>query len=344
MSDSSTKILDEILQDGKDTDIVIPVMGATGAGKSTFINYLFGDGKDHVQVGHHLTSCTVNVTPVILPSTSRNPQNPDSEPTRVIILDTPGFDDTLASDVEILRRIANWLATSYRKKMVLAGVIYLHDISQDRFTGTARRNLSMFNHLCGEASLDKVVLVSTKWERFRDAQIPTAREGELKDKHWKFMVGKGSQVERFRLHSLKDEPLEKTGKESARHIVNLVRQRQAQEKGKVIKKFAIQIQHELVDSKKFVPQTEAGKQLNYSLKEFIDMQKQLVTLEKGTAEAGDQDREDKIVEMERTIRRLEEQMRSLKVSLPQRLKQIFKKLELAQFYVSAWYYTALICV
>ncbi|THU96287.1 hypothetical protein K435DRAFT_858687 [Dendrothele bispora CBS 962.96] len=318
---------DSILEGGRDTDIVIPVMGATGAGKSTFINYLLGDEQreHHVEVGHHLSSCTTNVTPVIVSSTTRNPRNPNSEPSRVIILDTPGFDDTLESDVQILKRIADWLAISYRKKMVLKGVIYLHDISQDRFTGTARRNLSMFNRLCGDASLAKVVLVSTKWERFRDLGVPSAREQELRDKHWSFMIEKGSQVKQFRLHLLEGEPLnsKKMGRESAWDIVNLVRHRHVQEKGGVIEKFAIHIQQELVDNKKLIPQTDAGKQLSYSIQEFIDMQKQLVALENGAAEMGDHD---KIAEMEGTIQMLEEQMRSLKVSLPQRLKQIFKKL------------------
>ena len=31
---------------------------------------------------------------------------------RVIIVDTPGFDDTYMDDVEILRRIGVWLASS----------------------------------------------------------------------------------------------------------------------------------------------------------------------------------------------------------------------------------------
>ncbi|THU87673.1 hypothetical protein K435DRAFT_919431 [Dendrothele bispora CBS 962.96] len=206
--------------------------------------------------------------------------------------------------------------------MVLAGVIYLHDISQDRFTDTARRNLSKFNHLCGEASLEKVVLVSSKWERFSDFYVPAARERELEDRHWKFMIEKGSQVARFRLRSLEGENLEKTGTQSAWDIIYLIRKRQEEEKRKVFHNFGIQIQ-QMVDSKKFIPQTEAGKELNYSLKEFIDMQKQLVALEKDT---GDLDQEAKIAEMEGTIRRLEEQMRSLKVSLPQRLKQFLKKL------------------
>ncbi|THU96283.1 hypothetical protein K435DRAFT_593531, partial [Dendrothele bispora CBS 962.96] len=261
---------DPILRDGRETDIVIPVMGATGVGKSTFINYLFEDGKEHVKVGHNLTSCTTNVTPVILPN---NPKNSNSESPRIIILDTPGFDDTVESDVEILRRIADWLANSYRKKMVLAGIIYLHDISQRRFTGTARRNLSMLNRLCGEAFLQNVVLVSTNWEGFHDLRVLAARERGLMDEHWKFMIEKGSQVAQFRLRLLEGEPSKKTGRESAWDIVNLICQRQVEMKGKALRNFGIQIQRELVDNKKFLPQTEAGKELNYSLKEFIDMQK-----------------------------------------------------------------------
>lgn len=37
----------------------------------------------------------------------------DIEGRRVVIVDTPGFDDTYIDDSEILRRIAVWLATSY---------------------------------------------------------------------------------------------------------------------------------------------------------------------------------------------------------------------------------------
>jgi ABC-type hemin transport system ATPase subunit len=38
------------------SDIIIPVMGATGAGKSTFIQNATGQ---HVEVGHGLESCTL---------------------------------------------------------------------------------------------------------------------------------------------------------------------------------------------------------------------------------------------------------------------------------------------
>ena len=57
-------------------------------------------------VGHDILSCTSTLQYAII-------DNPSSgEGHRVIIVDTPGFDDTYEDDVEILRRIADWLASS----------------------------------------------------------------------------------------------------------------------------------------------------------------------------------------------------------------------------------------
>jgi hypothetical protein len=59
-----------------------------------------------MRVGHDVTSCTSTLQFAIL----------DNPPLlvghRVIIVDTPGFDDTYVDDVETLRRIAVWLASS----------------------------------------------------------------------------------------------------------------------------------------------------------------------------------------------------------------------------------------
>ena len=57
-------------------------------------------------VGHDISSCTSTVQYEIVD----NP--PPCKGHRVIIVDTPSFDDTYEDDVEILRRIAVWLASS----------------------------------------------------------------------------------------------------------------------------------------------------------------------------------------------------------------------------------------
>jgi hypothetical protein len=57
-----------------------------------------------MSVGHDLSSCTSTLQYAIVEPPSCNGQ-------RVIIVDTPGF-NTIFEDVEILRRIAIWLAAS----------------------------------------------------------------------------------------------------------------------------------------------------------------------------------------------------------------------------------------
>ena len=59
-------------------------------------------------VGHDISSCTSTLQYAIVD----NPSTRKLEGRRVIIVDTPGFDDTYEDDVEILRRIAVWLASS----------------------------------------------------------------------------------------------------------------------------------------------------------------------------------------------------------------------------------------
>jgi len=79
---------------------------------------------------------------------------------------------------------------------VLGGVIYLHDISQDRFSGTARQHLETFNRHRRDAALNKVVLATTKWSRLSESD-GSRREAELKEVPWKSMRDKGAEVLRF---------------------------------------------------------------------------------------------------------------------------------------------------
>ena len=63
-------------------------------------------GKEVVVVGHGLDSCTSEIKEVTV-------QHPTEENRRIILVDTPGFDDTKHDDVEILKSIADSLAKSY---------------------------------------------------------------------------------------------------------------------------------------------------------------------------------------------------------------------------------------
>jgi hypothetical protein len=66
-------------------------------------------GKHTMVVGHALKSCTSRLQHTFVPYPGGLPH---SKNRRIVIVDTPGFDDTYTDDKEILRRIAVWLASS----------------------------------------------------------------------------------------------------------------------------------------------------------------------------------------------------------------------------------------
>lgn len=66
-----------------------------------FINHL--TGKVETRNARNLKSDTKDVTPYVI----------YRDNLRIVLVDTPGFDDTYRSDAEILRVIANWLTQRY---------------------------------------------------------------------------------------------------------------------------------------------------------------------------------------------------------------------------------------
>ncbi|KAI6138454.1 hypothetical protein EDD17DRAFT_395562 [Pisolithus thermaeus] len=88
-----------------ENDIIIAVMGPTGAGKSTFVDHAVG--RPGVGAGHDLMSYTKEMRPVRYPHSDgiRN----------IVLIDSPGFDDTFMTDAQILRQIAHWLNATYKK-------------------------------------------------------------------------------------------------------------------------------------------------------------------------------------------------------------------------------------
>lgn len=78
-----------------------------------------GPKENEIKIGHGLHSCTTEVSVYYF----------WHQGVRIWLVDTPGFDDTERSDLDILRDVAFWLASVYTKEARLAGIIYLHRIS-----------------------------------------------------------------------------------------------------------------------------------------------------------------------------------------------------------------------
>ncbi|KAF8064983.1 P-loop containing nucleoside triphosphate hydrolase protein [Lyophyllum atratum] len=285
---------DVAILDGSERDIVILVMGEIGAGKSTFINSLLGNAR--MEVGHRLTSCTSRLQFSVVESVES--PHPALKGYRVIIVDTPGFSDTYEGDAEILRRIVAWLKES---KAVLGGVIYLHDISCTRASlGTARRNLEMFKHLCGEAALSKVVLGTTKWARVPQSD-GEGREDELEAIHWKPMLDKGSKMCRF-----------KDTRESAMEFINTIL------RNKVLDSIH-QIEMELAVDREIIPQTNAGTDLRHTLQQVLEMQKQMVGDEEPLTRVGNPEAQARFNEARRTMEGLADDVKVSKTPWVRRI-------------------------
>jgi len=177
----------------------------------------------------------------------------------------------------------------YERGTKLAGIIYLHEISQARMFGTSRKSLAMFGKLCGNEAVKNVTLATTKWSRVFGDEGPR-RETQLSETYWKRMLNLGSHMARFT-----DTP------ESAWDIVELIIEKKPID--------ALLIQEELVDLQRNLPETEAGKTLHSTLKEL--------------AQKLEEDQES-----DETMKRLQavhEQLRELKIPLSRRLVIFFSR-------------------
>ncbi|EEB97743.1 hypothetical protein MPER_02872, partial [Moniliophthora perniciosa FA553] len=191
------------------------------------------------QVGHAIQSCTKFVQPA---------QPFIFQGCQVTLIDTPGFDDSTTSDTDILKMIGTYLADTYKGGKKLAGVVYLHRISDVHMGGTSTRNFKLFRELCGESTLNNVVIATNMWGLV-DPAIAEAREIELQNEEifFKPTIEKGATFVRH-LNSV----------ESAHSILRPLVGKQPQ---------ALQIQMEMVDQQKDVFQTTAGIELQREVQE-----------------------------------------------------------------------------
>lgn len=164
-------------------------------------------GTDVAKVGDDYESCTQQVR-------AYGCIHPDGSGRNVIIVDTPGFDDTYRFDIDVLKDLAKWLEKTlvyhfnlhfvyqsyghprYRKKITLSGILHFHNIEESRMRGSSIRGLKMFQALCGENALCNVVLTTTYWDRV-SSDIGANRESQLRLKFWNAFIDQGSRVARF---------------------------------------------------------------------------------------------------------------------------------------------------
>ncbi|KAK1774100.1 P-loop containing nucleoside triphosphate hydrolase protein [Copromyces sp. CBS 386.78] len=273
-------------------DIVVLLMGMTGSGKSTFVTH-FVDGRDDI-VGHGLHGYTHAIEVYKFAY---------SDSVNVCLVDTPGFDDTNLTDGDVLRTVGAWLGKTYKEKKLLNGIIYLHRITDPRMQGTARKNLFIFQKLCGKDALKNVTLATTMWEDVKP-EDGNRRERELIEtpEFWGSMAAQGAGVDRYY-----------NTRESAEKILQ-----------KFFKKegIATSLQKELEKGKE-VLDTEAGKELNIQwIKREERLNKELQITGKDLKEARETNNKEVVEELETRLRaakvelqKLSEEREKLRVDL-----------------------------
>ncbi|KAH8879930.1 hypothetical protein GQ53DRAFT_704915, partial [Thozetella sp. PMI_491] len=211
-------------------------MGLAGSGKSTFISQVTGQD---VGVGHGLQSCTQSLSFHCVELNGK----------LVYLVDTPGFNDTSRHDVGILQELAFFLARTYERGVPFGGIICLHRISDNRMSGSAVKNFALLQKICGRRAASRVVLATCLWDNVQvtkeDMQAALEREKELARtrKFFGALLEDGSSMTRW------------TGDQnSALDIVQDLVAAHAEE-GPA----SLPLQRELVDEKKELYQTSAGR-------------------------------------------------------------------------------------
>jgi hypothetical protein len=116
---------------------------------------------------------------------------------RYYLIDTPRYDDSSRTDVDILKDVAANLVTSYKDGIQLSALLYVHRITDNRFPRSANLSLSTFKELCGLDNFANVIFVTTMWDQVEEIE-GERREVVLSNKprYWGNMVSRGSRIAR----------------------------------------------------------------------------------------------------------------------------------------------------
>lgn len=225
--------------------VLIAMFGGTGVGKSSFVNDASGG---NLEVGRDLYSCTKEVakSPVF-----------ELDGRRVVLIDTPGFDDNEVSDVGTLKRIAAFMSETYGVGQRLTGIVYLHRIVDNRMGGATARTFNLFRRMCGTDTLKNVVIATNMW-----SSPPTSsevnRERQLKEEFFRPALDEGARMVR------RANP----GRDAAHDVIRMLLAQTPR---------PARLQQEIIDEHRILSETDVGKELEFQLTERVERQQREIT-------------------------------------------------------------------
>ena len=77
----------------------------------------------------------------------------------------------------------------------LSGLIYIHRISDSRFTGSVGRNFKMLRELCADTTLKTIALATNMWDKV-SCEVSEAHEKELSSSSFKPALDAGARMVR----------------------------------------------------------------------------------------------------------------------------------------------------
>ena len=188
--------------------------------------------------------------------------------------------------------IADYLSAAYVGGKKLTGIIYLHPISDRRFTQHAIKNLEMFKKLTGDTNLKNVVLTTSMWDKVGEVE-GGRREIELRENFWKVLIAMGARTARY-------HGTQRSAVDVAATLVGN-------------KPFYVQLQEEMGRGHKSLRETSAGQEVMLELQrlkekherdltEMRDMMMRTSAEENKAAKAALEDHYKKMLQdMERTL-------------------------------------------
>ncbi|KAF9042397.1 P-loop containing nucleoside triphosphate hydrolase protein, partial [Panaeolus papilionaceus] len=163
----------------------ILIIGPTGAGKSSFIEALAGEGQSLAISKDQLSGFTQEVTVYKLQNTAMT-YNINGGSFPIYLIDTPGFSDGKISEMEVVSKVRSWMKAGGHYQ--INRVLYLCPITDTRASGSKRRTIKMFQSLIDGHTKDKVTIVTTMWDRVHHPQVKERAEAnfaQLQNDIWK---------------------------------------------------------------------------------------------------------------------------------------------------------------
>ncbi|THU87682.1 hypothetical protein K435DRAFT_842453, partial [Dendrothele bispora CBS 962.96] len=170
---------------------LILITGKTGVGRTRFITHCTGE---YASINNSLDPAGQVIECFPVPNVKHS-----SLP--VILVDIPGFDhsDQMSlSDYQIFDKIKDWLANSCHKRVLVAGIVYLHDLTEDR-----PGEMQALGILSRSVPTGHLMLATTKpsHKNLSDEEYNRRHNLLLEVGLWKEVIDKGAQVRNLNLQA-----------------------------------------------------------------------------------------------------------------------------------------------